>query len=190
MRVEVVADAFVFSSEPDCSVPMPADYLTKRVAASKENLGIEDTRPETIVLEDEALRLFREPWVRPSGRRGPAPKGGRPFVEIGQALGRSSRWAALAVASAQRREAAGPRDPEEVFDGSVLALRKFTSSELLDAKFNISAVAQRQGHSPEVLAKHYPKARRSANHKAAEHLGRLVHGDGRQAEPGLGGASL
>ncbi len=57
-----------------------------------------------------------------------------------------------------------------------IALRKFTSSELLDAGFNISMVAQRQGHGPQVLAKHYAKRRRSADRKAAEHLGRVVHG--------------
>jgi hypothetical protein len=56
-----------------------------------------------------------------------------------------------------------------------LGLRKFTSSELLDTGFNVSAVAQRQGHGPQVLTKHYSKARRSADRKAAEHLGRLVH---------------
>jgi integrase len=173
--VELAPDAFMFSLEPDCSAPMPADYVTKRVAVLKEHLGIEDKRPETVALEDEALRLARQPWDRPPGRRGPAPKGGMSYAEIGRRLGRSSRWAALAVASAQRREDAGRRDDADVFDGSILALRKFTSSELLDAGFNISAVAERQGHGPHVLAKHYSKARRSADRKAAEHLGRLVH---------------
>ena len=62
------------------------------------------------------------------------------------------------------------------FDGSILALRKFTSTELLDAGFNVSMVAQRQGHGPEVLVKHYAKARQSADRKAADHLGRVVHG--------------
>ena len=62
-----------------------------------------------------------------------------------------------------------------MFDGSILALRKFTSSELLDNGFNISMVAQRQGHGPQVLAKHYAKSRRSAERKAADHLGRVVH---------------
>jgi hypothetical protein len=47
---------------------------------------------------------------------------------------------------------------------------------LLDAGFNISVVAQRQGHGPQVLVKHYAKARRSADRKAAEHLGRVVDG--------------
>jgi hypothetical protein len=84
----------------------------------------------------------------------------------------------MAVAAAQRREVAAADGDGEVFDGSILALRKFTSSELLDAGFNISAVAQRQGHGPQVLTKHYAKGRRSADRKAAEHLGRLVHGQG------------
>ena len=97
---------------------------------------------------------------------------------IGRQLGRSERWATLAVASAKRREAVQARGDrtDTMFDGSILALRKFTSSELLDAGFNISMVAQRQGHGPQVLAKHYAKARRSADRKAAEHLGRVVHG--------------
>ena len=62
------------------------------------------------------------------------------------------------------------------FNLSFNGFRKFTSSELLDAGFNISVVAQRQGHGPEVLAKHYSKARVSAQRKAAEHLGNVVHG--------------
>lgn len=70
--VEVAADGFVFSHAPDCSTPVPADYVTKRVAVLKERLGIADKRPETIVLEDEALRLFRQPRAaRPAGRTGP-----------------------------------------------------------------------------------------------------------------------
>lgn len=57
----------------------------------------------------------------------------------------------------------------------MIALRKFTSSELLDAGFNISVVAQRQGHGPQVLTKHYSRSRRSADRRAAEHLGAIVH---------------
>jgi hypothetical protein len=101
--------------------------------------------------------------------------GGMSHAEIGRRLGRSSRWAALAIASAQRREASSARDPGDIFDGSTLALRKYTSSELLDHGFNMSVVAERQGHSPQVLAKHYSKARRSADRKAAEHLDRLIN---------------
>lgn len=35
-------------------------------------------------------------------------------------------------------------------------------TKLLDARFNIRAVAQRQGHGPQVLAKHHSKRHRSA----------------------------
>ncbi|MGH9212212.1 MAG: tyrosine-type recombinase/integrase [Acidimicrobiales bacterium] len=174
--LSVANDAFVFSYEADCSKPMSRDYLTKRVAALKEHLGIGTKRPETIALEDEALRLFRMPAQPRPGARGPKPKGGLPFKEIGARLGRSGHWAEKAVASALRREQAPTVDPEEFFDGSIIALRKFTSSELLDAGFNIATVAQRQGHGPQVLARHYAKARRSSDRKAAEHLGQLVHG--------------
>jgi integrase len=177
--LEIAPDAFVFSLALDCSTPMPPDHVTKRVALLKEHLGIANKRPETITLEDQALRLYREPpAARPPGKVGRNPAGGMSYVAIGERLGRSERWATLAVGSAERREAArqhgGPS--AAMFDGSILALRKFTSSELLDAGFNISMVAQRQGHGPQVLVKHYSKARRSADRKAAEHLGRVVHG--------------
>jgi site-specific recombinase XerD len=190
--VDIAPTAYIFSLEPDCSTPMSADYLTKRVAVLKDHLGIPDKHPETIALEDEALALFRtEPTTRPAGRRGPKPKGGMSYQEIGRRLNRSSRWAALAVASAQRREAALLEHGEvEFFDGSILGLRKFTSSELLDAKFNVSAVAQRQGHGPQVLTKHYAKGRRSADQRAADHLGRLVHQQPRPVHPPEIGPSL
>lgn len=137
-------DPFVFTLSLDGSGPIAADYVTKRVAVLKERLGIEDKKPDTIARENEALRLFRrEATDRPAGRTGPAPKGGMAHREIGAALGRSERWAALAIASAERREAAGRRGLSLAFDGSILALRKFTSSELLDAGFNVSMVAQR-----------------------------------------------
>jgi integrase len=175
--VAIADDGFVFSLEPDCSVPMSADFVTKRVAVLKEHLGIANKRPETIALEDEALRLFRQPReVRPGGRTGPRSRGGLSYEEIGRRLGRSTKWAFSAVASAQRREAAPLRVDSDFFDGSTVALRKFTSSELLDAGFNISMVAERQGHSPQVLVKHYAKSRRSAERKAAAHLGQVVHG--------------
>jgi integrase len=138
----VPRDGFVFSLEPDCSLPMPAEYLTRQVSVLKEHLGIGTKRPETIALEDEALRLFRQPpGPRPPGKRGPAPKGGMSFPEIGRRLGRSQYWAQLAVRSALRREEAAARAETESFDGSILALRRFTSSELLDSGFNISLVA-------------------------------------------------
>jgi integrase len=172
----VAADGFVFSLEPDCSLPMAADYLTKQVAVLKEHLGISTKRPETIAREDEALRLFRQqPAHRPKGKTGPALKGGMSYEEIGRRLGRSGRWAFDAVASALRREQVAARVPVDLFDGSIVALRKFTSSELLDAGFNISMVAQRQGHGPQVLVKHYARSRPSADRKAADYLGAVVH---------------
>ena len=171
----VEEDGFVFSLDADCSTAMPPDYVTKRVAVLKDHLGIAAKRPETIALESEALALYRQtPGGRRVGATGPDPKGGMSFADIGRRLKRSERWAALAVAAAERREAALARGVGVNFDGSILALRKFTSSELLDAGFNISMVAQRQGHGPQVLIKHYAKSRRSADRKAAEHLGRVV----------------
>lgn len=172
-----VADAgFVFSLEPDCSKAMPPDYVTRCVAELKEHLGIADKSAEVIELEDQALALRRQsPVARPVGKTGPAPTGGMSYAEIGKRLERSERWAAMAVKSAERREAALARGLKLDFDGSILALRKFTSSELLDAGFNVTLVAQRQGHGPQVLVKHYAKGRRSADRKAAEHLGRVVH---------------
>jgi integrase len=177
--VEVAENGFVFSLEPDCSLPMPAEYLTRHVSVLKEHLGIANKKPETIALEDEALRLFRRPRApRPPGKTGPPPKGGMSFPEIGRTLGRSRRWAELAVQSAIRREEVAARGEVDVFDGSIVALRKFTSSELLDAGFNISMVAQRQGHGAQVLVKHYARGRASADRKAADHLGQVVHGTG------------
>ena len=175
--VPTCGDPFLFSLTADGSQPMAPDYVTKRVAILKGHLGIEDKRPETIQLEDEALRLRRQPPLpRPTGVTGPAPRGGMSFREIGERLGRSERWASLAVEAAVRREKATAAGLGTVgFDGSILALRKFTSSELLDAGFNISMVAQRQGHGPQVLTRHYSKSRASSDRKAAEHLGRVVH---------------
>ena len=99
------------------------------------------------------------------------------FHEIGEHFGRSERWAMLAVVAAERREQARSAGlGARTFDGSIIALRKFTSSELLDAGFNVSMVAQRQGHGPGVLTRHYSKSRASADKQAADHLGRLVHG--------------
>ena len=175
----MAADAFVFSLEADCSLPLAADYLTKRVAVLKEYLGISNKRPEIIEREDEALRLFRDgPEHRPRGKRGPRFGGALSYEEIGRRLARSPKWALDAVASARRREEARARGGVEFFDGSILALRRFTSSELLDAGFNISMVAQRQGHGPQVLVKHYAKGRPSADRKAADYLGDVVHGSG------------
>jgi hypothetical protein len=176
--VTLAEDPFVFSREIDCSKPLPPDYVTKRVALLKDHLGIADKRPATIALEDEALHLYRQhPAPRTAGKTGPPPRGGMSFAEIGDRLGRSEQWARLAVRSAELREQAENKGERLSFDGSILALRRFTSSELLDAGFNISMVAQRQGHGPQVLVKHYAKKRDSADRKAAEHLGRIVHQD-------------
>jgi integrase len=139
----VQGDGFLFSLEPDCSKPMPPDYVTKRVGVLKEHLGIAVKKPDTIYLEDKALALYQQrAKTRPAGMTGPSPKGGMSFAEIGKRLRRSERWAMLAVASAERRETALARGLDLDFDGSILALRKFTSSELLDAGFNISMVAR------------------------------------------------
>lgn len=168
-------DRYVFTLALDGSAPMSPDYVTRRVGVLKGRLGIEEKRADTVAREDEALRLFRQKASPRPATVGPAPKGGMSLREVGAALERSERWAALAIAAAERREAAGQRGLSLSFDGSILALRKFTSSELLDAGFNVSMVAQRQGHGPQVLVKHYAKSRRSSDRKAAEHLGRLVH---------------
>lgn len=172
----VPKDGFVFSLEPDCSKAISPDYFTKRVGELKDHLGIADKSPAVIELEDQALALRRQPLgPRPAGKTGPLPTGGMSYVDIGKKLKRSERWAAMAVKSAERREAALLRDVQFDFDGSIIALRKFTSSELLDAGFNVTLVAQRQGHGPQVLVKHYAKGRKSADKKAAEHLGSVLH---------------
>jgi integrase len=176
--IEIAPDPFIFSAALDASTPLAPDLLTKRVAVLKGYLGIENKAAAIMELENEALRLRRtSPNVRASGTPGPPPKGGMSFRDIGMALGRSERWASLAVAAAERREHANAAGHGEIeFDGSILALRKFTSSELLDAGFNINVVAERQGHGPQVITRHYSKSRASSDKRAAEHLGRIVHG--------------
>jgi integrase len=176
--VVVARDAFVFSEAPDCSVAWVPDTVTKRVAVLKEHLGIADKRPETIAREDAALALFKgERPKRRAGRPGGTAKGGLSYAEIARRFDRTEMWALHAIRSAERREAADARGLNLNFDGSILALRKFTSTELLDAGFNLSMVAERQGHGTQVLVKHYSRSRRSADRKAAEHLGRVVHGE-------------
>lgn len=91
----------------------------------------------------------------------------------------------MAVASAQRREAADIQGGIDLFDGSAIALRKFTSTELLEAGFQVAAVAGRQGHSPQVLLKHYATTRNTTSRRAADRLGHLVHGG--PASSGAGG---
>ena len=134
--LKVAPDAFVFSLAFDCSAPMPPDYVTKRVALLKEHLGIANKRAETIALEDEALRMYRQPpKPRRAGQAGRSTVGGMPYEAIGRQLGRSERWATLAVASAKRREAVQAQSDRThtMFDGSILALRKFTCRHLLTA---------------------------------------------------------
>ena len=138
MRAMIADDPFVFSNTIDCSEPIPPDYLTRRVGELKGHLGIEDKLPETIELEDEALRLYRQERPARAGRSGPAPKGGQSFAEIGKQIGRSDRWVAGAIAAAERREKARAEGRTHTFDGSILALRKFTSTELLVQRFFVS----------------------------------------------------
>jgi integrase len=179
--VQLDPDPYLFSSAQDYSAPLAPDLLTKQVAVLKGHLGIEHKAPQVVALEDEALRLRRSvPASRPIGKPGPKPIAGMSFREIGATVGRSERWASVAVAAAERREEARAAGRTNLsFDGSILGLRKFTSSELLDAGFNISVVAERQGHGPQVLTRHYSKSRASSDKRAAEHLGQAVHG-GRQ----------
>lgn len=175
--VPLAPEPFLFSDEPDCSAPMKPGVVTRRLAVLKGYLGAEDKRPETVALEDEALRLRRSGQVDRSGRPGPRPVGGAAmsYDDIARALGRTQMWARRACDAARRREQVGQGGKAD-FNLSFNGLRKFTSSELLDAGFNISVVAQRQGHGTQVLAKHYSKARESAQRKAAEYLGHVVHG--------------
>jgi integrase len=175
--VDLAADAFLFSTDSDWSRPILPGTVTKRLQVLKDHLGVDDKRPQTKALEDEALDLRRFGTVERNGRPGPPPKDGAAmsYADIGKALDRTEMWARRACDSALRRhQASGVERPD--FSLSFIGLRKFTSSELLDAGFNISVVAQRQGHGPQVLAKHYSKARMSARRKAADHLGRVVHG--------------
>ncbi len=150
-EVPLDGDPFIFSVEPDSSRPLLPGYVTKRLQVLKGFLGAEDKRPETIALEDEALRLRRTGAVDRSGRRGPPPEDGSAmsYDDIATELGRSQMWARRACDSALRREANAGRglNVNLSFNG----FRTFTSSELLDAGFNISVVAQRQGHGPLVL---------------------------------------
>jgi hypothetical protein len=92
--VEVPSDGFVVSLEPDWSLPMPAEYLTRQLAVLKPHLGISTKGPDTIALEDKALRLFRQP----PGRRPPGNGGRRQ-----RAACRSPRSAGSWVARSRRR---------------------------------------------------------------------------------------
>ncbi len=60
------------------------------------------------------------------------------------------------------------------FDANILAMRKWTSTELMDAGFNPSAVSGRQGHTVQVMLNNYSSRRSSADQAAADHLGAQV----------------
>lgn len=138
-EITIPEDAYVFSLEPDCSVPMPADHVSKRVSVLKDHLGIATKKPETIALEDEAMRLFRLPrQPRQDGRTGPKPHGGMSYEEIGRRLGRSTRWAFSAVAAARRREEAGVRSGDDHYDGSIVALRVTVQSAATNQSIQVS----------------------------------------------------
>jgi integrase len=107
----VSANAFVFSLDPGCRVPMRPEFMTRRMRVLRAKLSID----------------------------------------------------------------AGD------FDATILALRKWTSSELMDAGFNPSAVSDRQGHTVQTMLHHYSSRRRSADRAAADHLGTQVHGRSSQS---------
>jgi integrase len=69
------------------------------------------------------------------------------------------------------------------FDATILALRKWTSTELLDAGFNPSAISGRQGHNVQVMLHHYSSRQRSADQAAADHLGSRLRRAGQVATP-------
>lgn len=63
------------------------------------------------------------------------------------------------------------------FDANILAMRKWTSTELMDAGFNPTAVSSRQGHTVQVMLNNYSSRRASADQAAADHLGAAVFGE-------------
>ncbi|MCU1491294.1 MAG: integrase family protein [Acidimicrobiaceae bacterium] len=111
-EVPLAADPFIFSLEPDCSKPINPDRVTKRLQVLKGHLGVEDKRPETIVLEDQALLLRRSGAVDRTGRPGPPPREGAAmsYGDIAKSLGRTEMWAKRACAAAIRREYAAGRE--------------------------------------------------------------------------------
>ncbi len=66
---------------------------------------------------------------------------------------------------------------EAHFDANIIAMRKWTSTELMDAGFNPSAVSGRQGHTVQVMLNNYSSRRTSADQAAADHLGAKVFDD-------------
>ena len=105
LRIPIAPDAFVFSLDPACDLPMRPEFMTRRTRLLRTTLGI------------------------------------------------------------------APGD----FDATILALRRWTTTELMDAGFNPSAVSDRQGHTVQVMLHHYSSRRRSADQAAANHLGARVH---------------
>lgn len=63
------------------------------------------------------------------------------------------------------------------YDANILAMRKWTSTELMDAGFNPSAASGRQGHTVQVMLNNYSSRRSSADQAAADHLGNQVFRD-------------
>lgn len=101
----VADDGFVFSLEPDCSLPMRPELMTRRMRQLRKSLGADSLD----------------------------------------------------------------------FDATILAMRKWTSTELMDAGFNPSTVSGRQGHTVQVMLNNYSSRRASADQAAADHLGAVVH---------------
>lgn len=174
----VAPDAFMFSLALDCSAPMPPDYVTKRVALLKEHLGIANKRADTIALEDEALRMYRQP-PKPGAlaRLVARLSAGCPTKRSAD----SSSAANVGSPSQSRPPGAAKLSRRKVIVRTpCLTARSLHFANSRPASCSTpastSACAQRQGHGPQVLTKHYAKARRSADRKAAEHLGRVVHG--------------
>ena len=64
----------------------------------------------------------------------------------------------------------------ESFAASILALRKFTTTEFMNAGFNPSVVSGRRGHTVQVMLSRYSKRRTSADVAAVEHIGCVVFG--------------
>lgn len=75
--------------------------------------------------------------------------------------------------TARLRKQLGITDAD--FNATILAMRKWTSTELMDAGFNPSAVSGRQGHTVQVMLNNYSSRRASADQAAADHLGSKVH---------------
>lgn len=168
--VEIAGDPFLFASTVFCTDPIDPGWLTKQAGIVKETLGIDDKSPEVREREDEALAMRRErPSDRPYSMTGPRPQG-MSYREIGEAFAKSAQWAMKACQSAERRERAKALGLNLDFNGSILGLRKFTSTELLDAGFSPRAIAEREGNSAQMILKHYADKRKSADAAMRDHM--------------------